>query len=84
MKRAVFAVLFLVVFVTDASAMRCSRKLIRVGDYVQKMFVNCGKPVFSIDLSTAFVNKQQHTYNMYGRTKTVTVVDGRVVSINNN
>lgn len=82
MKRVIFATLFLLVFVTDASAMRCSRKLIQVGDYVQRMYINCGKPVFSINLSTAFVNKQQHTYEQNGRTKVITVVDGKITSIN--
>jgi hypothetical protein len=79
--RMIFIVVFLFVLVSDASAMRCNRRLIQVGDFVSKMFTNCGEPVFSIDLSTAFVNKQRHTYQQAGRIKTITVLNGKITRI---
>lgn len=42
--RVVFAAVFMLVFINDALAMRCSNKLVRVGDYVSRMIRLCGQP----------------------------------------
>ena len=75
MKRVIFTALFLIVFVTDANAMRCSRKLVRVGDYVSKMFNYCGNPVFTMKDTSIRGDRVVYMYKMNGRNQIITAVD---------
>ena len=83
--KLIFVALFLVVFVTDAYAMRCSRKLIQVGDHISKMFNYCGNPdTIRTSVTGRFdriVVVKSYTYEMNGRTKVVYSVHGTITSI---
>lgn len=73
--------LFILIFVQDVYAMRCQKKLVRVGDYVSKMLRLCGKPDgvnrdVSINGDTVV-----YIYNKHGRDNIITTRDNIIITM---
>lgn len=72
----IFVVIFMIgnAFYGEANAMRCSGKIIDVGDTSYKMLKHCGEPVAM--QSDAWGSHQTFIYEMNGREQRILVIDG--------
>lgn len=81
MKKVVFSILFILIVVQDVYAMRCQKKLVRIGDYVSKMLRLCGKPDgvdrdISINGDTVV-----YTYVKHGRDNIIVTRDSVIITM---
>ena len=79
--RILFVIFFVVVFLSDSHAMRCSRKLIQVGDYVSKMFTHCGQPDHAMRDIGINGDKVVYIYKQNGRNQVIVTRDNIIISM---
>lgn len=79
--KILFVIFFVVVFISDSHAMRCSRKLIQVGDYVSKMFTYCGTPLHVMRDIGINGDKVVYIYKQNGRNQVIITRDNVIKSI---
>lgn len=79
--KILFVIFFVIVLLNDAHAMRCSRKLIQVGDYVSRMFNYCGQPRVVMRDVSVLGEHVVYSYEMNGRTKYITTKNNIIISM---